>query len=68
MSTRTVIEETIEAAAARGLRAETLADCRDVDDAADLAWFVREMRAAKPDVRDRLQQTLRFLESHERAR
>jgi rSAM/selenodomain-associated transferase 1 len=64
MSTRTVIEETLEAGRARGRRLEILPECRDVDDAADLEWFAAAMRSAPPAVTDRLRRTLAFLENH----
>jgi uncharacterized protein len=64
MSTRTVIDETLAAGRARGLRVTVLPECRDVDDAADLRWFSSEMGRAAPEVRARVSRTLAFLDSH----
>ena len=64
MSTRTVIDETLEAGRKYGLRVSVLPPCRDIDEAADLEWFRGEMRRAAPDVLARVRRTLKFLESH----
>ncbi|MBI1852773.1 MAG: TIGR04282 family arsenosugar biosynthesis glycosyltransferase [Planctomycetes bacterium] len=64
MSTRTVIDETLEAGRKHGLRVSVLAPCRDIDDVADLEWFLDEMRRATPDVLARVNRTLKFLETH----
>ncbi len=64
MSTSTVIDETLAEARARRLRVEVLPVCRDIDDAADLEWFVQEMRTAAEPVRARVRRSLEFIQAH----
>lgn len=57
MSTRSVLDETLERAREEGLRAEVLEIGRDVDDPADLEWLAAEFARPRGGARERAPRT-----------